>query len=247
MLLPVLSRTKGSAQSVACMNNLKQLQLCCHLYGLDNNDYLVPNNSVAILSTGTSNASSNIKGLSWLPDVDARTEIDPSNIVNGLLFQYNTALGIYHCPADQSQLEDDNGVLLPQSRWRSYNMSQSANGYPEGDTVYFGIIPTWEKFTQIRHPIPSEFFVFVDEHSDTEEDAEFGCPPIGGVFQEYVWWDMPADRHSRGANLSFADGHVEYWKWAFPKVFVYFGQPVVSQEMPDYQRIRAAMKQPADN
>jgi prepilin-type processing-associated H-X9-DG protein len=27
------------------------------------------------------------------------------------------------------------------------------------------------------------------------------------------WSSTPADRHSRGCNLTFADGHIEYWKW----------------------------------
>ncbi len=49
LLLPALSRAKGEAQNVACMNNLKQLQLCLHLYINDNNDFFVPNNSVAVI------------------------------------------------------------------------------------------------------------------------------------------------------------------------------------------------------
>jgi prepilin-type N-terminal cleavage/methylation domain-containing protein/prepilin-type processing-associated H-X9-DG protein len=243
MLLPVLSKTKSRAQNITCLNNLKQMELCCQLYSNDNDDYLVPNNSIYVY--GATNM--NEKGVSWLLDLDATHELDPSNIVNGLLFQYNTSLGIYHCPADNSQLEDESGNLLPQLRWRSYNMSQSYNGYPEYSKIYFPIIPAYKKFTQIRHPIPSEFFVLIDENSDTQEDAEFGCPPIGGVFQEYIWWDMPADRHNRGANLSFADGHVEHWKWAFPKTAYELGQSVVPEEIPDYQRVRHAMKQPADN
>ncbi len=84
LLLPVLSKAKASAQNVACLNNLKQLQLCWHLYTSDNNDYLPPNNSVFVYGGSTPN----VTGISWLPDLDARTEIDPSNIVNGLLFQY---------------------------------------------------------------------------------------------------------------------------------------------------------------
>jgi prepilin-type N-terminal cleavage/methylation domain-containing protein/prepilin-type processing-associated H-X9-DG protein len=243
MLLPVLGNAKSRAVNIACLNNLKQLELCCQLYSIDNNDYLVPNNSIYVY--GATNM--NELGVSWLLDLDAIHELNPSNIVNGLLFQYNTSLGIYHCPADNSHLEDDNGQLLPQLRWRSYNMSQSYNGYPEYSQIYFPIIPAYKKFTQIRHPSPSEFFVLIDENSDTQEDAEFGCPPIGGVFQEYVWWDMPADRHDRGANLSFADGHVEHWKWVFPKIAYELGQTVVPGEIPDYQRIRHAMKQPADD
>ena len=244
LLLPALSKAKQRAYTIACLNNLKQLEMCCHLYTVDNNDYLVPNNSVYIIGGGGSNE----KGVSWLLDLDARHEYDPSNIVNGLLFQYNTSLAIYHCPADLSQLEDDSGQLLAQPRWRSYNMSQSFNGFPEYSPVYYNIIPAYEKFTQIRHPSPSELFVMIDENSDTQEDAEFGNPPAGSpYFWPNVWWDMPSDRHNRGANLSFADGHAEHWKWKVSKVFYDWVQPVPPQEMPDYLRLQNAMKQPADN
>lgn len=244
MLLPALSKAKGRAQSLACLNNLKELQICLHLYVLDNNDYFVPNNSVAIIG-GT---ASDIKGLSWLPDVNADTEIDPSNIVNGLLYQYNTSLGIYHCPADQSTLETPAGQPLPQIRWRSYNMSQSVNGYPQGDPGYFQIIPAWTKYTEVRHPVPSELFVLIDENANTIEDAEFGNPPIGSpYFEQNVWWDMPSDRHNQGANLSFVDGHAERWKWKAPKIFSSWIQPVSPAEVPDYQRIQNAMKQLSDD
>ena len=46
LLLPALARSKMSAQSVECLNNLKQLEICMHLYGSDNNDSLPPNNFV---------------------------------------------------------------------------------------------------------------------------------------------------------------------------------------------------------
>jgi prepilin-type N-terminal cleavage/methylation domain-containing protein/prepilin-type processing-associated H-X9-DG protein len=241
LFLPVLSRSKVTAQSIACMNNLKQLDLCLHLYVADNNDYFVPNNSIYVFGGGQS-----MTGVSWLLDLDARHEMDPSNIVNGLLFQYNTSLPIYHCPADQSTLETTNGQILSQLRWRSYNMSQSVNGWPDFDPVFAQEIPAWKKLTEIRHPTPNELFAFIDESADSIEDAEFGNPPIG-YWDDGDWWDLPADRHNQGCNLSFADGHVEHWKWKVPKVFQFIGQPATAAEMPDYDRIQSAMKQYSDN
>jgi len=244
LLLPALSKTKGQAQSAECQDNLKQLQVCLHLYVADNDDYFVPNNSVAVID----DPGSNINGLSWLPDVDADTEIDPSNIINGLLFQYNSSLPIYHCPADLSTLETPGGQKLPDLRWRSYNMSQSVNGYPQGDLEYYPLIPAWTKFTDVHQPAPSELFVFIDENADTIVDAEFGNPPVGSpYFAQNVWWDMPSDRHNQGANLSFADGHVEHWRWKVPKTFYNWVQSVPPEEMPDYKRIQNAMKQLSDD
>ena len=209
-LLPALSKAKQQAYNVACLNNLNQLELCEHLYVLDNDDYYPPNNAGASFTVTTNgDVFSYVLQQSWLPDPDADTEIDPSNIINGLLFKYNTSLAIYHCPSDQSTLLADDGTPLPQLRWRSYNMSESVNGNP--DPVYAPYIPAWTKFTAIRHPIPSELFVLIDESADTIQDANYGAPPAGGPWAQ-EWWDMPSDRHGQGANLSFADGHVEHWK-----------------------------------
>jgi prepilin-type N-terminal cleavage/methylation domain-containing protein/prepilin-type processing-associated H-X9-DG protein len=242
MLLPALSKAKETAKNISCLNNLKQLELCLHLYVVDNNDFFVPNNSIATFTMTTNGPVwTSASGLSWLPDVDADTEFDPSNIINGLLFQYNKSLPIYHCPSDQSTLQSS-----PQLRWRSYNLSQSVNGYPQGDPDYFPYIPAWTKFTEVRHPIPSALFVFIDESADTIQDAEFGNPPVGGIWSQ-EWWDLPSDRHNRGGNLSFADGHVEHWKWVYPKSGRTVGLAVSADEMPDYSRIQNVMKQIADN
>ncbi|HEV2319338.1 MAG TPA: type II secretion system protein, partial [Verrucomicrobiae bacterium] len=69
ILLPVLGRGKQAAQNVTCMSNLRQLELCWHLYYQDNNDVLAPNNSVAFIDPGTNVSTGNIQGVSWLPDV----------------------------------------------------------------------------------------------------------------------------------------------------------------------------------
>jgi len=81
---------------------------------------------------------------------------------------------------------------------------------------------------------------------DTLIDAQFGNP-VGMPVYPQIWFDMPADRHNQGANLSFADGHAERWRWRVPKVFQYFTQAPTADEMADYLRIQSAMKQWSDN
>jgi prepilin-type processing-associated H-X9-DG protein len=99
----------------------------------------------------------------------------------------------------------------------------------------------WATANAIRTPRPTEAFVFIDENADSILDAQFGNPP---AYENWdVWWDMPSGRHRQGANLSFADGHVEHWKWATGKNFYDFVQSVGPGEMPDFQRIQNAMKQ----
>jgi prepilin-type N-terminal cleavage/methylation domain-containing protein/prepilin-type processing-associated H-X9-DG protein len=263
LLLPALGQAKQRAYTIACLGNLKQLELCVHLYVVDYNDYLVPNNSVASLSSLTSAATTTTKGVSWCLDgIDGQsaiTQSNPSNIINGLLFQYNTSVAIYHCPADRSMQETANWEPLPDLRFRSYNMSQSINGYPEympsgapGWLLnYWTNVPAWKKITQIRSatqasPPPSELFVFIDENENTIFDGQFGnvCNPPLPYYRPNQWWDMPANRHNQGANLSFADGHVEHWKWKSPMICESFPQFVKPGDMLDYQRIQNAMKQP---
>ena len=43
ILLPALAKAKEKTQGIRCMSNLKQLQLCWHLYALDFDGMLVPN------------------------------------------------------------------------------------------------------------------------------------------------------------------------------------------------------------
>ncbi|HUL51451.1 MAG TPA: prepilin-type N-terminal cleavage/methylation domain-containing protein, partial [Candidatus Nitrosotalea sp.] len=130
LLLPSLSRAKDRALSVACMNNLKQLQICCHLYTIDHNDLLPPNNFVYDVTTGQP-AIGFSTNLTWCPGV-TRYDTTPDNVERGLLFPYNRSVAIYHCPADRSTVQTLDGVLLPMLRTRSYNMSESINGLPVG-------------------------------------------------------------------------------------------------------------------
>jgi len=244
LLLPALGRAKEKAYSVACINNLKQLEICWHAYAVDHQDRLTPNNSVMLIGGGTL-----AKDISWCPD-HARTDTDAKDIQNGLLFPYNTSLGIYHCPADRSTVVDANGNPTTQLRNRSYNMSQSVNGY--NDFIVLPMdppwdhLPAWEKLTTITKPNPCELFVFIDEHPDTMLDSQFGNPVQIPIYAQ-IWWDKPADRHNQGCNLSFVDGHVEHWRWKVPKTPAWPGQQVAPGEQEDYARVQNAMKKFTDN
>jgi prepilin-type N-terminal cleavage/methylation domain-containing protein len=229
MLLPALAKAKDKARTVNCLSNLKQLAVCFHLYILDNHDVLPPNNSVMSVNNLALAA-----GISWAPD-HARTDVTTVDLENGVLFPYNRSVAIYHCPGDTSTVETSGGQKLPQLRNRSYNMSQSVNGYPEFEDPagLIVLIPAWKKFSQIRRPAPSQLFVFIDEHPDTMLDAQFGNPPVGSpFFPQDIWFDVPSGRHNQGACLSFADSHVERWRWRAPKIVKFVGQAPTPEEMP---------------
>ena len=249
LLLPALSRAKAKGQSIACMNNLKQLGLCWHMYAGDNHDVLVPNNAVKVDPPNSSQFR--ILGGSW-----ALAPPTEAGVKSGFLFDYNKSLGIYQCPADRSTLTnltdpndfgDPSGRSPGPRRARSYNMSLSANGYPDFNPWVPTNIPMFVKLTGIKDPDPVTCLVFIDEHEYALSDSTFGFPTAYSESQqgnsEPNWWDQPADRHNQGANLSFADGHVEHWKWDEPKIYTNFPQTVRSGEMRDWRRLRACFKQ----
>src|SRR5581483_5602016 len=94
-------------------------------YAMDNADLMPPNNFVYDI-TSQSPIPGN-EGPSWCTNI-APYDADPAGIKGGLLFQYNSAVGIYKCPGDSSAIELRDGTKLSQPRLRSYNMSQSING-----------------------------------------------------------------------------------------------------------------------
>ncbi|SRR6266511_3517969 len=236
LLLPALTKAKAQAANSACLNNLRQLQICWHLYTVDNKDELVPNDYVYDITT----LDPIHLGRSWCMG-NTRLDTTTSNIENGLLFQYNRSVAIYRCPADKSTVEAPDGTKLSLPRRRSYNMSQSINGEPE----HLFWIPSFSKLTQINDPPPARLFVFIDVHEDSIIDSLFGIP-LPGSDLDRNWFDIPANRHSKACNLTFADGHVEHWKWRVPKVFRRNLQPVPAEEMGDFRRVQEHIRQTSE-
>lgn len=236
LLLPALSKSKEKARAVACLNHLKQLQICWTMYANDHDDRMPPNNSVYDISTGAP-----IPGLdlsqTWCPG-NARADVNTTNIENGHLFNYNRNAVIYRCPSDRAPVEPLGGGTLDIPRTRSFNMSQSINGLGGPHSSLYWI-PSYQRTADI--PEPTTLFVFGEVHEGGILDALFGLPIPGSYWNGY-WFDLPAGRHNQGCNFSFADGHVERWRWIAPKTFRTLGQRVGPDEFPDYRRLQAAIR-----
>jgi prepilin-type N-terminal cleavage/methylation domain-containing protein/prepilin-type processing-associated H-X9-DG protein len=201
LLLPALGKAKGRAISISCQNNLRQLQICWLQYAHDNEDVMVPNNYVTGFDMGATNSSTkNEDKMCWFAGY-APLDTNVVSDANSLLFIYNRNGEIYHCPADRSTVDGFPTIR----RNRSYNLSNSANCSADNH---------FRKYGEIKSP--ASLFVFIDTHEDTIWDCTFGVIPIGDRYQDY-WLDVPATRHQQAANLTFADGHVEHWKWRAAK------------------------------
>jgi len=246
LLLPALAKAKAKAQSVACMNNLKQLQLGWTIYVHDNSDTLPPNIS---RSNGPDGSFRQNVSNSWVLG-NAQRDSTTTNIQGGVLFRHVGAPGIYRCPSDKSNVTDHPGLL----RTRSYSINCWLNGDIDPfESYHHWANPTNEpadktKFSQLIDPPAFQIFVFTDENEQSIDDGMIVVGnPVNNV--EDIWYKLPADRHSQGCNISFADGRVEHWRWKYPKKFrPPRGQPVASAsqdpqryDLQDLHRLQACV------
>lgn len=195
MLLPALSKAKARAQTTKCLSNLKQLQLCWMMYPDDNNDKCPPNNPGGYPG-GPPGSEAWIYG-------DVQSEITTTNIENGVLYKYNSSAKIYVCPVDRYQVKRGSSTY-PTTR--SYSM---VNYMPQQDPFGNG------KYSGIFDPKPAKALVFMDEDDRLNNpgnginDGNIGLR----AYPLLEFGDSPGKRHGNGATVSFADSHVEYWKW----------------------------------
>jgi prepilin-type N-terminal cleavage/methylation domain-containing protein/prepilin-type processing-associated H-X9-DG protein len=200
LLLPALSKAKGMAHRTACLNNLKQLQLAWTMYSGDHNESLPPNHEDY---NGQAGSHSDVP--SWVTG-NAFTEMTSSNIQLGILFRYVSADATYRCPSDRSMVRDAGKV----PRTRHYGLDIYMNG--TGNSAAPPDVPAeliFRKQSSFQNPGPAKAFVFIDNHPKNTAGGSFF------VYQAATWkWGhFPDARHQNGANLSFADGHVEHWRW----------------------------------
>ncbi|HEX7863272.1 MAG TPA: prepilin-type N-terminal cleavage/methylation domain-containing protein [Verrucomicrobiae bacterium] len=194
MLLPALSKAKSKAGATKCLNNLKQLQLCWVMYAHDQDDKLVPN----FLASPQAWISGNVNVMPGATNIN--------DIKVGKLWAYNNTLEIYRCPNDIAYSVGSKKY----TRVRSFSMSGRMNGPPEATFVNPGL-SYFTKLSSIVAPSPTEAYVFVDEESTSIDDGFYAVRAT--VKNAGFWQNTPASRHGNSGQVSFADGHAEYWRW----------------------------------
>ena len=212
LLLPALSAAKAKAQSTSCLNHLRQLQMAFQGYSDDDQDKIAGN---------VANRTSSKAGAWVTGNVQIFGANYEKNVSEGSLYQHIKSKAVYRCPSTKAFVRDSAGNPVPHNRSYSMSVWLGSNVKKSGP----------KKTTQIRSP--TQVFVFIDENAVSIDNGTFG---IHEQSKADNYWNLPAARHSLGCNLSFADGHVERWKWTGPYLVKHnkkFGADDTRTQRPD--------------
>ena len=213
ILMPALNRVKEQGKRAACLGNLKQLALCWIMYADENDDKIVNGEAYGGgdgLAPIPALSDSVHPGEQWwtgddigdfwaginLPEITQQKAIRA-----GALFKYCKDENLYRCPTGM------------RGEMRTYTITDAMNGLRR-DGTYIGKVGArngrtvlWiKRRTEISTPGPAQRIVFLDEGRITPDS-------YATHYLNQQWWDPPFVRHGDGTNVSFADGHADYWKY----------------------------------
>ena len=190
LLLPALSRGKGSAQRTKCVSNLRQLGLAAQMYWDDNEGEAFP-----YFVTRTN--SGQIYWFGWIADGSEGAR--GCDAAQGALFPYLSARGVEVCPA----FDYSSGSYKLKATGASYGYGYNLNLGPRNrppvriselkatpHTALFADaaqVNTWQAPASPANPLLEEWY-YIDDNP-RQPNAHF--------------------RHQRAANVVFCDGHVE--------------------------------------
>jgi prepilin-type N-terminal cleavage/methylation domain-containing protein/prepilin-type processing-associated H-X9-DG protein len=217
ILLPVLSKAKAKAQGIMCLGNTRQLMIAWRMYPEDNSEKVTPNFGVANTTTDAGSGSPDKN--TWIANVmDWTTSPLNTNVAlikGSLLSPYvSKNVNVYKCPAD-NVVSAAQRPLNWSGRARSLSMNAFFGAYnttkdgvwDAGHNEHVPAYRLWLKLTEV--PRPANYWVFIDEHPDSINDAYFLNNPSGAT----KWGDGPASYHNGACGLSFADGHSIIHRW----------------------------------
>ena len=210
MLMPALNRAREQGRRAVCLNHLKTLTLGWMMYADENDDRIV--NGEAYWAPTAEPAApvpryGPHKGERYWVGNDAAGNQRPLDIQKqairaGALFPYCAAEKVYRCPT---------GV---RGEMRTYSTGYGMNGCFDATGTYTGnrgvrvgrTVLMVKRKSEITVPAPAYRLVFLDEGRITPDSYAIH-------YTTPRWWDPPFVRHGDGTNVSFADGHSDYWKY----------------------------------
>ncbi len=237
MLLPALSQAKARAQSITCMNSLKQMMTACVMYTGDYHDFYPPNPDDGGTQPGYEWVCGDVTG--WMPTVGSPGNVDAGNATyltnpnDDLLAAYTAGnAGIFKCPADPRICRGVvNGTIqdIPVVRSRSCSSTVGTvdqswlkggahSGVPDvavpgpwlsgANSETYSKYATFGKSTSFRVCSPSDIFVYIDESPWSIDDGAFA---VSARAASVIDW--PTYMHRGACGFSFADGHSEMHAW----------------------------------
>ncbi|MCH8193409.1 MAG: prepilin-type N-terminal cleavage/methylation domain-containing protein [Planctomycetes bacterium] len=139
VLMPALQRVREQGKRAVCLNNLRQLHLCWHMY-TDDSDGKIVNGSASWEGRGEN-------PWAWIPPRDVSPDQARITFERGALYDYCSTPKIFKCPTG-----------IP-GEWATYAIVDAMNGHDWGGGLPKGV---WVKRrSEIRQP--SRRTVFIDE------------------------------------------------------------------------------------
>jgi prepilin-type processing-associated H-X9-DG protein len=141
-------------------------------------------------------------GNSWISG-SALWNASPAGIRQGALWPLTRNERIYRCPSDKTLWPYE--ITRAPRPWNLV-LSIYLNGHWQGVNV-----PAPVKASELRPQ--DRCFTFIDEEETLLTSGAF----VLLLGHTNSWWTVPGARdRSGGANVAFADGHVEFHKWKYP-------------------------------
>jgi len=226
ILLPSLSGAREMGKRVHCLANIRGLTYAWMMYAYDNDDDLCSADTEWDILE---------QKYCWVADGDDMPTNDIGGtaqaIKDGVLWDdAGRVLDLYKCKSDGSDL------------LRSYTISRAMNG--KSCNCEHDNIRPFRTWSGIRGS--STKMVFVDAGAKDGVrwlDGSFCCvKKIDDIPPEWFVSDTRniTARHGGGTNMSFADGHCDYWKYSDPRTVDLanrtIGPDEASPENPDLER-----------
>jgi prepilin-type N-terminal cleavage/methylation domain-containing protein/prepilin-type processing-associated H-X9-DG protein len=209
MLLPALSRAKSKANSIACINNLKQLLLAAQIYATDYDDKW-PANGEGDPNVNLANPPANYVPSVWVEGREGSNLTDEQT-ANGMVSEkvsliapYLKSKGTFRCPGDKKPIKRGNEVFLrPRSYGMNTFMAWEGPPYHNEPNAHYLVFKKTSDVTQ-----PVTFFVFGEIHPFSI------CRPQFGVHMDNNnIYHVPGNYHGKQSNFAFADSHTETHHW----------------------------------
>jgi prepilin-type processing-associated H-X9-DG protein/prepilin-type N-terminal cleavage/methylation domain-containing protein len=212
LLLPAMSGTWDLAYRTMCTSNMRQIQ-AGYLARAADMEGLLPG-----AETGFDAESNN-----WVRMQTNKDSLE--SIQAGSIWPYVQDVTVYRCP---------------KHPFKHYFRHYSVNDYL-GGTLH----PNWGYTTVAKAlgavPIPSSTWAFVEEPDPRNY--------LMGSWVIYLqpgriddWIDPVGFWHQGGANFSFCDGHVEYWRWEDARtLLIRYSFWQTTPNSPDIRRVKRSI------